>query len=295
MLKLTGLGTRLKEARLAKGYTLDDLQGITKIQKRYLSGIENEDYSMMPGAFYIRAFIKQYAEAVDADPDEMLALYREDSGEAPSAEQEPAQPATLQRSGGLKSNSRLKEVMPKIIVALFIVMIIVIVYILFREKAAEAPNEQDAPQTEVPLVEQPADSDTEQPADDEDAPEKEPVEEETPVQEPDEDDAAGQLELASTAGETSTFTLADSDQMNLVIKTSGDSWISVTDQQGAEQMPAPGGRIMTSGETVEIDAGDASSIRIRVGRTNTTELIVNGQTVEYPNDRLTQNIIIQKP
>ena len=56
---------------------MDDLQSITKIQKRYLSGIENEDYSMMPGAFYVRAFIKQYAEAVGLDPDEMLALYKE--------------------------------------------------------------------------------------------------------------------------------------------------------------------------------------------------------------------------
>ncbi|RKJ30729.1 helix-turn-helix domain-containing protein, partial [Butyricicoccus sp. 1XD8-22] len=34
------LGTRLKEARLSKGYSLDDLQEITKIQKRYLVGIE---------------------------------------------------------------------------------------------------------------------------------------------------------------------------------------------------------------------------------------------------------------
>lgn len=290
---MTGLGARLKEARLAKGYTLDDLQGITKIQKRYLSGIENEDYSTMPGAFYIRAFIKQYAEAVDVDPDEMLALYRDESGEAPAVEQEQAQPATLQRSGGLKSNSKLKEVMPKIIAALFIIMIIVIVYILLREKAAETPIEKDTPQTEEPLVEQPAQQDTEQPADD--APEEQPAKENDPEEEPAEGEAAGQLELASTAGETSTFTLVDSAQLNLVIKTSGDSWISVTDQSGAEQMPAPGGRIMTSGETVEIDASAASSIRIRVGRTNTTELTVNGQTVEYPNDRLTQNIIIQKP
>ena len=56
---------------------MDDLQSITKIQKRYLSGIENEDYSMMPGSFYVRAFIKQYAEAVGLDPDEMLSMYKD--------------------------------------------------------------------------------------------------------------------------------------------------------------------------------------------------------------------------
>ena len=67
MLLLTELGNRLKEARLSKGYSLDDLQEITKIQKRYLVGIEEGNYSIMPGSFYVRAFIKQYAEAVGLD------------------------------------------------------------------------------------------------------------------------------------------------------------------------------------------------------------------------------------
>ena len=73
---MTELGTRLKEARLSKGYSLDDLQEITKIQKRYLVGIEEGNYSIMPGTFYVRAFIKQYAEAVGLDPEEILEQYK---------------------------------------------------------------------------------------------------------------------------------------------------------------------------------------------------------------------------
>ena len=69
---MTELGARLKEARLAKGYSIDDLQEITKIQKRYLAGIEEGNYSTMPGAFYVRAFIKQYAEAVGLNGDELI-------------------------------------------------------------------------------------------------------------------------------------------------------------------------------------------------------------------------------
>ena len=38
---MSELGTRLKEARIAKGYSLEDLQDLTKIQKRYLAGIED--------------------------------------------------------------------------------------------------------------------------------------------------------------------------------------------------------------------------------------------------------------
>ena len=73
---MTELGNRLKEAREAKGLSLDDLQDITKIQKRYLVGIEEGNYEMMPGKFYVRAFIKQYCEAVGLDPEEIFEEYK---------------------------------------------------------------------------------------------------------------------------------------------------------------------------------------------------------------------------
>ena len=75
MLFLTELGNRLKEARLVKGLSLDDLQEITKIQKRYLIGIEEGNFSSMPGKFYVRAFIKQYAEAVGLEPEEIFEKF----------------------------------------------------------------------------------------------------------------------------------------------------------------------------------------------------------------------------
>ncbi len=37
---MSELGTRLREARVEKGYTLNTLQQMTKIQKKYLQAIE---------------------------------------------------------------------------------------------------------------------------------------------------------------------------------------------------------------------------------------------------------------
>src|SRR5690625_7041564 len=77
------IGVRLKEAREAKNLSLESLQETTKIQKRYLVAIEQGDFHVLPGKFYARAFIKEYALAVGLNPDELLEEYK---SEIPSTE-----------------------------------------------------------------------------------------------------------------------------------------------------------------------------------------------------------------
>lgn len=78
MLALTELGQRLRQERESKGLSLEDLQKLTKIQKRYLLGIEEGNYEVMPGKFYVRAFIKQYCEAIGLDTDAIFEEYKSD-------------------------------------------------------------------------------------------------------------------------------------------------------------------------------------------------------------------------
>lgn len=48
------------------------MQASTKIQERYLEAIENNNLGILPGDFYVRAFIRQYALAVDLNPEDLL-------------------------------------------------------------------------------------------------------------------------------------------------------------------------------------------------------------------------------
>lgn len=75
---MSELGTRLREARVEKGYTLNTLQQMTKIQKKYLQAIEEGQYEEVPGTFYVRAFVKQYADMVGLNGDELLEEYQEE-------------------------------------------------------------------------------------------------------------------------------------------------------------------------------------------------------------------------
>lgn len=288
---MTGLGDRLREARTAKGFSLDDLQSITKIQKRYLSGIENEDYSMMPGSFYVRAFIKQYAEAVGLDADDILTLYK-DSTPSASIDEETSNitSPTMTRKRGLNSNNRLNEIMPKVIVALFIIVIIVIFWFLSQYMASNKTPNNNMGQEQQPItVDKKPPSTKPVPDKVTEEPEKEPVEE-PPVEEPEK--PVQSLVFESTSGETSTYGLTGAETFILEIRTSGDSWIGVLDSARTERM-IPKADIMKAGGTVELNVSDTDSVRIRVGRTQSTEIFVNGELLKYETDRVTQNIIIE--
>ncbi|MFC5603129.1 helix-turn-helix domain-containing protein [Sporosarcina koreensis] len=287
---MTGLGDRLKEARTAKGYSLDDLQSITKIQKRYLSGIENEDYSMMPGAFYVRAFIKQYSEAVGLDSDEMLSLYKESAMHEKLEEENAQITPPMTRSRGI-GNSRLNEMIPKIIVALFIIVIIVVIWTFFFFQKGASNNAGVDVETDPTITmdskQPPAGNVGGDPADDESN--KEETTEPDP--EPEEVVKEQSLTYVNTSGEDSTYTLKDADQFKLKIDTFGDTWIGVQNENKEELTPAA--RVMKKGETIELDVSDVEFVRIRVAVTSYTDIYVNGEKLQYTSDKSTQNIFIE--
>lgn len=282
---MTGLGDRLKEARTAKGYSLDDLQTITKIQKRYLSGIENEDYSMMPGAFYVRAFIKQYSEAVGLDSDEMLALYKESANHDNLEEETIAPPLT--RSRGLKGNSRLNETIPKIIVAFFIIVIIVVVWVFWQQAASKQTGTDVQPEDKlVTMDNNQTPGNTEEVVDD-------PIDEETvdPDPEPEEEVKAQVLAFESSTNSDFRYSLTDADEFKLKIDTFGDTWIGVQNEKKEELTPVA--RVMKNGETLELDVSAVEYIRIRVAVPAYTNIYVNGEKLEYESDINPQNIYIE--
>lgn len=288
---MTELGTRLKEARLSKGYSLDDLQEITKIQKRYLVAIEEGNYSIMPGTFYVRAFIKQYAEAVGLNPEEIFEQYKD---EIPNHQTEEVAQSFSQSPTRKKlsttSNSRLMESLPKYFVALFIIIIIGVVWFFFSQRPSnpEEVTENGNPfQYEETEVEIPPATKDEKNKDDESS--EEPVAEE---QKEDDEEPAQTISEGEVQpdGVSTVYTLSGTDKMQIRIEVHGDTWVSIRDKNSVEQVDA---RVYKEGEVVEHDSSANGYARIRLGFSQNAKVFVNGEEIKYVQDISAQNIIIQ--
>lgn len=97
---IQSLGERLRLAREARGMSLDDVAGRTRIPIRHLQNIETEEWDALPAATYAIGFARNYADAVGLDGAAVAAELRERIGgprrRAPPTEfYEPADPARV--------------------------------------------------------------------------------------------------------------------------------------------------------------------------------------------------------
>jgi cytoskeletal protein RodZ len=79
---LSNLGETLKQTRIEKGISLEELQETTKIRRRYIEAIENGNLDELPGSFYARAFVKNIAEVLGLDPHQVLSQFQSELPQA---------------------------------------------------------------------------------------------------------------------------------------------------------------------------------------------------------------------
>ena len=92
-------GARLKRMRERRGITLEAIGDATKIALPLLAALERDDLSRWPRGIYRRAFFRDYAAAIGAPVEDMLAeflrLFPEEPGPPPLSGPAPALRMTL--------------------------------------------------------------------------------------------------------------------------------------------------------------------------------------------------------
>ena len=72
------IGELLKNEREQKGLTLKDVERETSIRSAYIDAIEREDFGALPGEVYARGFVRNYANFLRLDSDEVVSQFRID-------------------------------------------------------------------------------------------------------------------------------------------------------------------------------------------------------------------------
>ncbi|MGZ0085317.1 helix-turn-helix domain-containing protein [Caldibacillus thermoamylovorans] len=277
---MTELGKRLREAREEKKMSLDELQELTKIQKRYLLGIEEGNYAIMPGNFYVRAFIRQYAEAVGLDPDELFEQYKQDIPQ--SYQEDIPQPLSRVKTRQQLSTEGAKwlDWLPKLIGAAAVIGAAVLVWLFLQHNTAEVPPAKTNPKTAE--VEKSNHSPLEQ--------SKKPKEEEQTAREggengqsapaESEEKPAATLSVKEKSGNTAIIEVQHADPFTIELSSRGKSWVDVYNTKGHSFFH----NNLTKGQTKTFDLSAESEVWVKIGNALDVDVKVNGEPFAYPFD-----------
>ncbi|MDR2995701.1 helix-turn-helix domain-containing protein [Bacillus cereus] len=282
---MTELGQKLKEAREAKGLSIDQLHEITKIQKRHLVAIEEGNYDVLPGAFYARAFIRQYADAVGLNGEELLVEHQStipqsEKREVPQVSTGQKTQETMQKS----SSWPIADHMPKILVALLVIAAGVVIWFVFQALTGKDDEKVPSAQSEKIEVQKAKDSplDTKKDEAKAEEPKKEEPKKEEPKKEEQPAQPTGQQEVkvVGTAGKVSTLEIHNNKTLELEISAKGTSYVDVKDDAGNEILNTT----VQSGQTEKRDVSTLKEVRLNIGSAPNVEIKLNGQVLAFPLD-----------
>ncbi|MRC30186.1 DUF4115 domain-containing protein [Bacillus thuringiensis] len=294
---MTELGQKLKEAREAKGLSIDQLHEITKIQKRHLVAIEEGNYDVLPGAFYARAFIKQYADAVGLNGEELLVEHQStipqsEKREVPQVSTGQKTQETMQKS----SSWPIVDHMPKIVVALLVIAVGVVIWFVFQALTGKDDEKVPSAQSEKIEVQKAKDSplDTKKDEVKAEEPKKEEPKKEEPKKEEQPAQPTGQQEVkvVGTTGKVSTLEIHNNKTLELELSGKGASYVDVKDDAGNVILNAT----VQEGQIEKRDVSTLKEVRLNIGNATNVEVKLNGQVVAYPLDpekELHQRLVIK--
>jgi len=72
-----GFGGALRALREARGLSLQDVADVTRVRRAYLSALEEMRVDQLPSRPFAIGYVRAYAQALDIDPDDAVAKFKE--------------------------------------------------------------------------------------------------------------------------------------------------------------------------------------------------------------------------
>jgi len=272
------IGEKLKDARLEKGYSLEEVSRLTKIQIRHLNAIEENNFSMIPGNFYARVFIKEYANVVGVD---FKALLDEHHHEIPTVDQDVdyTQLSRSRRKSTSSKSSPFATILPTIIVFVLLFGVVFFIWQTLQNQNGTSPDVGEEVQTDQSIGDEVSipsnDNDQGDPNSDEDDAQDEDEIEENIIDE-------AELSLVSYENAVSNYQFnTTAESIELVIESSGSNWLEVEDDQGNRLYYET---LQSSGSPVSFDVSDESFVYLRFGNPGDITITINDTEIELSDE-----------
>jgi cytoskeleton protein RodZ len=131
------IGPTLREARVRKRLTLQQVEEDTKIRCRYLQALEDEEFDVLPGQAYAKGFLQSYASYLGLDPRVFIEEFN--SRHAHAERDQLAGPSALRRPAHSRRTSGL------VFFAVVAILVLASIYLLgLRGGSDETPPKVNA-------------------------------------------------------------------------------------------------------------------------------------------------------
>lgn len=127
------IGSTLREARVRRKLTLQQVAEDTKIRVKYLQALENEDFDLIPAPAYVKGFLRTYATYLGIDPQIILDEYR--LRFVPGVEIDPFAGASA--LGKMRRRRRHSSLA---FIAVAAILVLALLYILGVGQGSQSPN-----------------------------------------------------------------------------------------------------------------------------------------------------------
>ncbi|HLQ73818.1 MAG TPA: RodZ domain-containing protein [Bacillota bacterium] len=285
-----GIGLRLKEAREAKNITLDELQEETKIQKRYLTAIENEQFEVLPGKFYAKAFIREYASAVDLDGNQLMSEFGFDDSTIETEDETPtSQSITRAQRAAKKSSSTNFSIVPTIIVVLLIIGIIVVAWTLIQKSSSDKSGDVVDTNDEELVRDEQGESETGDGETSEGEGTSEEDEADAPEDEPEADEDIDISVIENGEGSSAESILGiqmTDDERVLTLEATEEVYVEVKGESGEAYFV----QMFNQEESPKEITLTEDKVYLNIGNSTALKLSINGEPIDYPNEKVHQKL-----
>lgn len=288
------IGQLLKEERIAQKLSLEDIQEMTKIQKRYLKAIENNDFNSLPGRFYARAFIKEYALVLNMDHHALVEAF--ENQEEMMEEEDTTQYTSVSRSRSqsrASKSSAMLSFLPKIIVVILIIGILFVAWILTQKALSNDRVDTQQPTESDEIIRDVEKDEAEKPVSDDET-EAENEEEEIAEKEEEAIESGFEVDEVGTGNPPEselTFTYGE-EQATLSFDVEAEAYVAIVGESGKTYFD---GILNPGTETEDFDITEEETIYLNVGNTTGLTVKLNDIPMEYsiePSERVHQKFII---